>query len=350
VREWLLICALGASGCADFAGSECTVLALCDDGTDAGVSSDVTLKDMYVPFDAPLVEGSVPDGFTMDGACTGDCVDVPAGWTGPVALWEATSGPAPACTGAYTGAATDVNSGLTAPAAQCSMCGCTSPTGQTCTATVNIYEGGSCTVTPCATVTVSGSGCTGYGPCGTDGDPASYQSGQYSWAVSGGSCTHSGGTPTLPAVSWSTTARTCAYNAATGGTCASGTCYAPATAPFGGACVYQTGDVMCPSGFTNQHVFYASDTDTRGCSVCGCGAPSGSSCTGSVSYWHNTLCSDFPVSTTIPEGVCASTYTYYYDGQSVEGALGVSGGSCTASGGQPQGTATPASPMTVCCQ
>jgi hypothetical protein len=336
---------VATSGCASFAGNDCTVLAVCDDG---GGVPDVTMTDVY-PHDGPLPEGTVPDGFTTDGPCTGDCVNVPSGWQGPLALWEASSGPTPACTGAYTGVSTDVTSGLNAPSAQCSMCSCGGPTGQTCTATVSVYSDYCATL--CNTVTVSGTACTNYGPCGTDGSPASNQDSKYSWAVSGGSCVGSGGAPTLPAVSWSTLARTCAYNASTGGACSNGgMCYAPATAPFGGACVEQAGDVMCPTGFATKHLYYSNVTDTRGCTSCSCQAPTGSTCTGGVSYWHNSTCSDYNVTSQISPGVCASSQTYYVDGNSVKGNLGVTGGSCTPQGGQAQGTVTPASPTTVCCQ
>jgi hypothetical protein len=298
--------------------------------------------------DVSYPEGSVPDGFTNDGPCTGDCVIVPSGWTGPVAWWEG-SGDAPDCTGAYTGAANDMGIGLNAAPATCSACSCSAPTSQKCTATVSTYEDSSCTDYCNSSIIVSGSGCTSFSPCGSDGDPATNQFLSYTWAVTGGSCTASGGSPTLPVSTWSMNARTCAYNASTGGTCASGTCYAPVSAPFANTCVYQTGDTVCPSAFMTKHLYYTGVDDSRSCTSCSCGSATGS-CSGSLTAWHNASCSDFPDIASISEGSCQEINTAFYDSKSLQANLSVTGGSCPASGGAPTGGAVQADPITVCCQ
>jgi hypothetical protein len=46
----------------------------------------------------------------------------------------------------------------------------------------------------------------------------------------------------------------------------------------------------CPPEFPERSVFYQSVTDDRSCPVCTCAAPSGSTCTGSVSIFGDAAC------------------------------------------------------------
>jgi hypothetical protein len=249
--------------------------------------------------------------------------------------------------GAFAGASEDSHAGLTAMPATCSMCGCGPPSGGTCTATIQMYTDGNCTTQCGLPITVS-SGCTPYGPCDTDGNPQSESS---STTIQAGTCTPNGGAPTLPAVSWSTNARVCAYSGTTSA-CAGGTCYAAPSAPFAGPCVTQMGDVACPMFFPNKSVVYQGVSDGRGCTTCTCNNATGQGCNNYLQFWHNSTCSDFPVtSALLPALSCADTYTSSYVGSSVKGGLTVVGGSCTSSGGgAPTGTAMAASPVTVCCE
>jgi len=326
----------GLNGCPDFASGECTDRALCASADGAPFDSP-SLSDVYD--DAP---NTLDDGALPDGNC---CISVPAGWDGPFAVWAGASAP-PNCEGAYAGAPTDYHGGtLSAPAATCAACGCGAPTGETCTSTIQMYTDGACTTKCGAPINVS-NGCTAFGPCGVDGDPQSESSTD---AVTPGTCAPTGGAPTVPSATWSEAARACPYSGTTS-SCGGGTCYAEVSSPFVGPCISQAGSATCPAAFPNQTIVYTGDSDSRGCSACACSASSGGSCNNYIQFWHNTSCSDFITTNGLPPNLsCADTYTSMYVASSVKGGLTVVGGSCTPSGGQPTGSASPSGPVTICC-
>jgi hypothetical protein len=268
----------------------------------------------------------------------------PDGWSGPAALFESTASPLPAppsCPDAFSDDVVDGNDGLTAPTAQC---GCTcAATGQTCgDVSVTFYSAAGCT-----------SSCTSY-PVGaacvnvTTSCPFAIATAP---APQGGGCNPSS-SKVLPATSWSTVGRVCAPGATPPAAGCSGAqvCVAQAPAPFDTSlCVYQAGDLPCPAGtYGGKHLLYGSVLDVRGCSACACGMPvSGGGCMGELSLFTASTC---PSADTRPPYVLGS-------GCQQVGALGgleapgleVTQGSCPTSGGNPQGAATPTSPVTVCC-
>jgi hypothetical protein len=120
-----------------------------------------------------------------------------------------------------------------------------------------------------------------------------------------------------------------------------------------GDCIYQDGDVACPMGpYAQKTLLYTGFADSRSCSACACGAPSGGTCAGLVRLFDyegiEDGCSEAgPI---LPaDGTCVATgaeitgYILELDGAPV-------GGSCAASGGNPSGTVTGTNPITVCCE
>src|SRR5262249_5711969 len=79
------------------------------------------------------------------------------------------------------------------------------------------------------------------------------------------------------------------------GACATGLfCVPPATGFH--VCVAQQGDDDCPSStYTEKHLAFAGVDDTRSCSVCTCGAPSGGKCTARISIYADDACASSAV-------------------------------------------------------
>jgi hypothetical protein len=134
------------------------------------------------------------------------------------------------------------------------------------------------------------------------------------------------------------------------GGCGAGKLCAPKPpAPFGSLCVYASGDLVCPAGFPNKHVSFASYADTRNCTACTAGRRTGFTCSGSVelhSISDCTLgCGD--MSASIPT---SCTYDVTSNAAMRLASLTHTSGSCTRGGGAPTGACTPGTPTTICCQ
>jgi len=186
---------------------------------------------------APGAETSCFDGIDNNGDGLVDCADptcasvaacvalVPSGWLGYAALYDGVPTGVPSCAAPFAVTVTPGSAGLSAAPATCAPCTCGPPNGGACAA-----GGGTATVSP-PTFARIGLGCK---------DQASPAAG-----------------------------------------CTGTVCQPRPSAPFGaGICVLQPGDVPCPSGtpFTDRHVFFVGVDDTRGCTACACGPPSGGSC------------------------------------------------------------------------
>lgn len=72
---------------------------------------------------------------------------------------------------------------------------------------------------------------------------------------------------------------TCGISSPSAGACDAGDACVPVVGPTEQLCVLLSGDVSCPSGFTNPRSFYDGMSDSRSCQ-CDCSAPTGSSCDG----------------------------------------------------------------------
>jgi hypothetical protein len=239
----------------------------------------------------------------------------------------------------------DGHQGLDAPTAQCSMCSCADPAGVTCSdPTVRFFGDQGC-ANACGEAKASASCSQASLQCAQ----ASLLSREVFSTPSGGSCAPSTEVPTIPKPSWMTTGIGCQPQGPIVSCGQNEVCARGPTATFN-LCVYQSGDVACPPGpYANKQVFFQHVDDTRSCSNCACGSPQVDCSGGTVSLSPNSNCSA-GIQSSVPascgvDGILASDPVYV---QLVTPPTPM--GSCPASGGQPTGTATPAQPVTVCCQ
>jgi hypothetical protein len=332
-----LVLAALASACASIWGFE--------DAIDAPDSPDARVDD-------GAVDDAAVDDAGLEGSnepCAAICVPAPpAGWQGPLAIYEGTGGPPPpappACAGSYTSRVYD---GLNAPNAPPSDCTCTCdpPLGITCDGPVLNLFSDPCTThcgTPNQRITTT---CTilGLGTCGGTHFVLDASS------PTGGACAPSS-TTALPDAGWTGNVRLCAM--ATGapfvGVCDAGEICAPTTGlPFESAhCVAQAGTASCPAGYPVRHVYFASFSDSRGCTPCGCAPPTDASCGGgTVAFYNDTACTAPAFTATAPQ---ACTNLGGPKGAKFSGAT-PSGASCAPDGGAPTGAFTPTTPTTICC-
>jgi hypothetical protein len=290
------------------------------------------------PDSGPPTVDSGPVQVDAGGSCA--CVPAPpAGWTGPVATWEGAE-VAPPCSGAYSAAVLDAFENLVAGDAQCT-CDCGSLTGATCPSsfTATVFSDQGC-ATACDSVLVSAGACVDvHGVCANvHGIGASPQ-------AQGGSCAPKSSAQ-VPKPVWGLLARACESAVApvqngcsTDQVCAP----APAAPMQPRLCVFMAGDVACPAGgYSVKRTVYAGLHDSRACTLCSCGAPTGASCTATLQEGCGQ---------TGPVNQLPTTCGGLSDPGSVMllATLVASGGSCSPVGGAPTGSAAPSSPTTVCC-
>ncbi len=272
--------------------------------------------------------------------------EVPAGWAGPVVWAEtATADPQPACPESYAELAFNAFDDLQAPPAECT-CECGEPTGVGCAPLTLELHGAdsSCIGAPDDTFTIVGSACNNL-----PNEP----SGQY-WEVadpglSSGSCTPMDSTAVPPA-GFSQTSTVCGGAAIGEGECVgTETCVAAPPEGFESRlCVWQEGDLECPTGsYEDRFVRHADFSDGRNCTACTCGDPSGT-CVGNVVLWPSPSCSGMLIAGMVSVGgSCVQAADSVNSAEA--GTLSVEDASCAPSGGVPTGEAEPDEPFTLCC-
>jgi hypothetical protein len=119
-------------------------------------------------------------------------------------------------------------------------------------------------------------------------------------------------------------------------------------------CVFRSGDegtTECPSGYPSMHRVADSYDDTRGCSPCACGSPSGSTCATLVSFYEDGACSMPLASDTVTSAgpMCLDVPPGSALGSKAATSPIYTAGSCTPSGGAPTGTLTPVGFVIACC-
>lgn len=238
--------------------------------------------------------------------CDGVCLPAPpAGWFGPYFFWMGDEADVPQCSD-LPGVLNELYSGygdLDAPT-HCDACACAQPTG-------------SCAVP--ATVTASAATCAGDGPGATHtpfNSPPKWD----------GTCTSAnaippgklcGGVPCVQSVTiapltlkesgclpiqplnvqpppvWKKFGRACTGEAKVTHCETGGVCAPIVPSPQFKQCIGHDGDSdysKCPPGYPERSVFYNSFTDNRSCEACACKAPTGSTCTGSISIFSDPGC------------------------------------------------------------
>jgi hypothetical protein len=269
---------------------------------------------------------------------------VPAGWTGPAALFLGAAGDTlPACPAAFPALAVDAHAGVAPVApAECS-CSCDAPHGGSCHGLLGID---SCFDATC-------------GACQPASQPVEAGTciqviqGNVLWKyvetvqpdTLGADCAPLLDAPTPPPPVWSSIARVCGLD--TAATCAGGRCAPEPPAPFGASvCIHQPGDLECPSAYPQKTLLFDGFEDTRACSPCACGAVVNMTCSGTVTAHSGPGCGSsqgsWPVPGCIPFLPTPSTTHLYV-------SLSPTGGSCNPSGGTPIGEVVALGPTTVCC-
>jgi hypothetical protein len=345
---------------------DCTEKATCPDPGDGAAGVDVPAgadgghagdagQDGTSGADSSGTDSS-SDGATSDvisspdssATCSGVCADVvPSGWSGPVTLFDQTGSTAPACPSSFPTDAYDGNAGLNVPNPTCG-CTCSAGAGAQCgSSDIEFFQDFACAMS------CSGGGSVGlptglcFGSTGCAGNAGGLILVPPS-IVYAGTCSPQP-TSSIPPATWTTTARGCATTPIAGSCSSGGVCVATPPSPFASVCIFQAGMQTCPGGsYSVSHVFYGGVSDSRACSTCSCGSPTGTSCTGSqVTLFGSGNCSG----TTATVSNIAGCQSVGVAVTSVEETTAptANNGSCAASGGQASGTATPATPTTVCC-
>ncbi len=365
------------AACADFSSGQCTDTATC--GDDASITIDgAPIGDSKPPLDVAYDSFIVPDGNVPDGDCNGgaedcsngiddncdgkiDCDDpvcqgagyacaaaVPAGWTGPVALADVTSGSAPACASPYAKDSVDGNGALDAPPSTCG-CTCGGSQNETCATTTTTLYSDACT-TACETVHFAAGQCIDFS-CSAEGAATP------TFPTTGGTC-QVNPTKTVPPATWGHTYRACDYTAPadTGGCTNGGACVAASTTGFSKSCIYQTGNVACPGApYTVQTVVYGSMTDNRDCSQCVCAGPTGGACGALIDFYYGPGCTEIQTGLLGNPSLCLDCEAEGYPVASgmAEPTFSKSNGTCASTpttNSTATGSASGASPVTVCCQ
>ncbi len=328
------------------------------------------------------------DGIDNDADGKIDCADpdctagyschnpVPVGWTGHYALADGTFAALPGnCPGStypnpfYTG----YRSPNAAPPV-CSTCSCGSTQGATCTidkihitniTCAEVQAGAANCYLPVAPV-IDGA-CHNIGAPGgqkTCGPPdlasGTCPGGSQACNVSiyldppvaqGGACPPSPQAPTIAPFSWSNAARACLPTTEGKGCANDFACLPNTAAPFGAVCISKLGDNACPagSGYTTKKVFYDLDpVDTRACTDCACGSPSGLACNTAITTYSDTACTS--ANATTDASMCNSYPNNPAVGSYKSVSTQFTGGACAASGGQAMGSVVPQNAVTFCCQ
>jgi hypothetical protein len=275
------------------------------------------------------------------------CIDpIPVDWTGPVLFYHGDAASMPACPAGYPITKFQGGYNLSYKDADCNTCSCTSASLNCVHPDIGVFTDTACTdlaVTYNFTPT-SGTAC---GPVSMEAGYG-FGAGKPTVAVTG--CKPQGGGADLPPATFLESALVCAAEGA--GTCASGdqVCAAgqPDTFHGGSQCIFREGDHECPAPFDDYHLLGTEGAfdDYRSCSACACTSPDQFGCDLSYTLYSDATCTTsvltFPADetcTAAATGVTAASYKAAFSFN----------GSCTASGGDPEGGVYPIAPVTVCC-
>jgi hypothetical protein len=306
-----------------------------------------------------------------------ECVDpIPQGWETPgyVALYTALATETPP--DCPKGMATKIYTGgtqLEAAPTTCSSCGCAPASGESCQLTSDLDTGvagvqpmrvenaAACAMgaTQNSSLSVPASwdgSCfhsemlAGGQTCG--GQPCNVSVLSTAATVTGGMCMPTGGVADKPMPTFQEKAFAC-YGVKNGGGCiGTHVCKPKFKPPFKPhVCIEAAGDVACPAGnFSNKYVYYSDYDDTRDCSKCTCGSPSGGSCEITLSLFSDQACTSMV--STFKAGNCGALTgnpaVASWTGQVTKAP---SGSTCVAGApSTPMGGVTPKIPTTFCCE
>jgi hypothetical protein len=128
--------------------------------------------------------------------------------------------------------------------------------------------------------------------------------------------------------------------------CPSGRICVPEVVP---QCIMMSGDVPCPTGssYAMRNLYFGGFDEGRSCSTCSCQTVGMGSCSGQMNLYSGGDCSGSTQNLQVSFGACTSILAAT---RSIElNYLTLTEPSCAPSGGVAQGSATAASPTTICC-
>ncbi len=325
----------------------------------AGDEDDDDLADCEDPDCAPDVE----------------CVDpTPVGWgtIGHVALYRGAAGSDPACPAGTTAGAYAGSASLTNTAAQCTSCGCMTPSWTSCefvedfnggqsglqalyvgNQTCGMFGAGATLLTvpspwPVSTCSaidtaLGGQTCSGL-PCNSFVDVGLAR-------PAGGTCAPSGGQPANGLPTWQDAVKACEPAPTLGGCAAPQVCVPKPPAPYEPRiCIGRAGDQTCPAPFTLKNVAYGDFVDNRDCTACTCGAGANGTCTLAVDLYTDASCMTAPFDTVSSNSCAALSGNLTIAGRVATVQTPPAGGSCPVTGGgAPTGAVTETDPTTFCC-
>lgn len=310
--------------------------------------------------------GAGGDAGDAGNGCNGICVPGQAnGFDYPGFIWFGAEKDAPQCPDYASNLGYEGHADLDAPFT-CDSCTCSTPTGSCGLPSQMTANAASCALNGTSTPHTPFDPATGWdGTCDTnDSIPSgklcsgvkcvqSLSIGPLS-VLNESPCTPSQST-TPPPATWKTFVRGCRHLPYESCPDGPGLCN-PAPQPGSGfrICMFHNNDVDCPSfsPYSEKHVAYDDFMDTRACSPCTCGTPSGGKCSSAISIYADGACSTAPLVTPIVD----STGTTCLDlpagtplGSKSVAPASYSPGACQPGGGMPTGAATPTNPSTFCC-
>lgn len=116
-------------------------------------------------------------------------------------------------------------------------------------------------------------------------------------------------------------------------------------ASFDRTCIFQAGDLECPSDYPTKHLRFTDLEDTRSCSSCNCSGPAvGTSCGGTLTYSRIDVQPTCALTTVSASG-CVTKPQVGLTAKYVPGTSF----SCSKSGAELSGEVTGTEPTTVCC-
>jgi hypothetical protein len=276
-----------------------------------------------------------------DPACAGyGCVPAaPGGWSGPIALYDGDPKAVPPCPAEHPITAYQGHAALLQQPATCGACLCATPQVSCTPGTLTFTGDTACATAQGSAVQPAPGQCGGVvPPAGTKGYTAAAAT-----AVAG-QCAPSGGAKTLPPATWGRAGLAC-LGGGLGGGCAPGTfCSGTPVAPFVPAlCIYRSGDVACPAGFADKHLFVDTVVDTRDCGACTCGAPR-VGCDATTQLYAGAACAGQALDV-VDDGSCTMAAGSV---ASIKVVVSTTGG-CPPGGGQPTGSLAEGSQKTTAC-
>lgn len=320
--------------------------------------------------DAPATSSDTSDATDCAGV-GGTCVEVaPDGWSGPHLYWIGPPSAKPPCPTVAPLAGSEAYADLQVLTHTCPTCDC-GPSETVCSPSSKwTVRAGKCAEEDAPATSFDVLARAWDGTCNTDnpiaadadcnGVPCTQSVTVEAPEAVGAPCTAiTIGTEVRegPPWPWSKMAKECLVSPTDSCSGQEGRVCVPASDDFL-ACVSldhagHDGNVACPPFYNDEvHQMYRDVEDTRACTSCTCGPPTGAECSITASAYSDTDCSDFTVG-----GVIFST-----DGQacfdlpsgtplgskSAEVKLTVAG-TCALEGGESTGAVTPVRRVTLCC-